>query len=55
MMGSKGMKGGFEYDVFGQFGKKYLRFRSGTKAYVKRKFSKRMRKIARLEINGPIV
>jgi hypothetical protein len=50
MMGHKGkLKGGFEWDVITGW-RRYMHWKPGTCKYVKRKYNKRMRRLAREKI-----
>lgn len=45
MMGNRGAKGGDEYDAFSKHWRKLLRWRRGELRAIKRRFSKRLRKL----------
>ena len=50
MMGSRGLKGGNEYDCLTRGGRRTLKLSSKAIRAAKRSFSKRMRRLAKLEI-----
>lgn len=52
MMGNRGCADGDECDAFSRRSRRLLSWRSGELRKIKRRFSKRMRKQARLEIEG---
>ncbi len=50
MMGSRGWKGGGECDALSHRYRRRVRFNRGYVKYFKRKFWKRMRRLARLDL-----
>jgi hypothetical protein len=51
MMGHRAeLKGGAEYDALSRW-RNYYHFKSGTRRWIKRKFSRRQRREARKEMN----
>jgi hypothetical protein len=49
------MKGGDEMDAFSLRARKIMSFGSGVKAYSKRRYWKRARKVAKVEVGNEIV
>ena len=46
------MKDGFEYDALTKRGRRWHRFRPGHRAYIKRKFRRRERRIRLERVDG---
>lgn len=50
-MGSRGTAGGDERDVFSRRARRLMRWRPGEMRRIKRRYTKRWRKIARIVVN----